>query len=230
MTTTKTCSACKGTGWDAAFGSQCYCGAASVGLRAKAASTNFPAEAAALTAKAEALAAKASAAVVDHVAETVVAEALTEKELATWLSEQTWSEFAQSLAAAWRKYGTLTPKQRAAAESMRTKCEARAAQQTPKVAANPVTEPGMYVHPDGRIVRVQASRGDCTRLYGKVLVDDQFEYAPSIVRDLTADMRMTSTEAALYGRRTGRCCVCAAELTDPKSVERGIGPICAGRL
>lgn len=29
-----------------------------------------------------------------------------------------------------------------------------------------------------------------------------------------------------YGRETGKCCACGRELTDPVSVERGIGPIC----
>lgn len=31
-----------------------------------------------------------------------------------------------------------------------------------------------------------------------------------------------------YGKQTGKCCICARELTDPASVEAGIGPICAG--
>jgi hypothetical protein len=29
-----------------------------------------------------------------------------------------------------------------------------------------------------------------------------------------------------YGKQTGKCCCCGRELTDPVSVERGIGPIC----
>lgn len=35
--------------------------------------------------------------------------------------------------------------------------------------------------------------------------------------------------AIAHGKMTGRCAMCSRELTDPKSVERGIGPICAGR-
>ena len=34
-------------------------------------------------------------------------------------------------------------------------------------------------------------------------------------------------EARLYGMRTGTCACCGRELTDPKSIDRGIGPICA---
>jgi len=32
--------------------------------------------------------------------------------------------------------------------------------------------------------------------------------------------------AVATGKLTGRCCCCGRELTDPVSVERGIGPIC----
>jgi len=35
--------------------------------------------------------------------------------------------------------------------------------------------------------------------------------------------------AAAHGHHTGRCSCCAALLTDPVSIARGIGPICAGR-
>lgn len=33
-----------------------------------------------------------------------------------------------------------------------------------------------------------------------------------------------------YGRRTGVCGMCGRKLTDPASIEEGIGPICARRL
>jgi hypothetical protein len=35
--------------------------------------------------------------------------------------------------------------------------------------------------------------------------------------------------ARLYGKRTGICCCCGRELTDPASIEAGIGPVCATR-
>lgn len=34
------------------------------------------------------------------------------------------------------------------------------------------------------------------------------------------------TAAIAYGKKYGICCVCGRELTDPASIERGIGPIC----
>lgn len=36
--------------------------------------------------------------------------------------------------------------------------------------------------------------------------------------------------AVAYGRMTGSCACCGRELTDPESIERGIGPICARKF
>ena len=36
--------------------------------------------------------------------------------------------------------------------------------------------------------------------------------------------------AVLHGRASGRCSVCGADLTNPASIERGLGPICAGKF
>lgn len=36
--------------------------------------------------------------------------------------------------------------------------------------------------------------------------------------------------AVAYGKATGRCCVCSTELTNPESVDAGIGPICASKF
>lgn len=36
--------------------------------------------------------------------------------------------------------------------------------------------------------------------------------------------------AIAYGKKFGRCAVCQRELSDPESVERGVGPICMERM
>jgi len=36
--------------------------------------------------------------------------------------------------------------------------------------------------------------------------------------------------AKKYGRESGRCCSCGRDLTDPASIENGIGPICATKF
>lgn len=38
------------------------------------------------------------------------------------------------------------------------------------------------------------------------------------------------TAAIRYGRETGSCSCCGRELTDPRSIERGIGPVCASKF
>jgi hypothetical protein len=37
-------------------------------------------------------------------------------------------------------------------------------------------------------------------------------------------------QAIAYGRKTGECSCCGRTLSDPESVERGIGPICATKF
>lgn len=103
---------------------------------------------------------------------------------------------------------------------------------TPRAAAAAAAalEVGMYRTADGSIYRVQASR-ETGNLYAKrLVVGVGFEYAPGAIRSLTAADRMTLEEAQAFGVETGICCVCAALLTDPKSVSRGIGPVCAKRV
>jgi hypothetical protein len=36
--------------------------------------------------------------------------------------------------------------------------------------------------------------------------------------------------AVAFGKKFGKCAVCYRDLTDPESIERGIGPICAERM
>lgn len=114
----------------------------------------------------------------------------------------------------------------------------------PKAAAAPkaydkkpeaVLTEGMY-RMDGDIYRVQRSR-ESGNLYAKVMIlpdfpgdKPGFEYAPGAIRRLTEADRMTLSEAKAWGVETGICCVCGAFLTDPESVEAGIGPVCAKRF
>lgn len=58
------------------------------------------------------------------------------------------------------------------------------------------------------------------------------------VRECTDDIKARVLEAmadplasaVAYGKKFGRCAVCARELSDPESIERGIGPVCAERM
>jgi hypothetical protein len=153
--------------------------------------------------------------------------------LAHWLADQTWSSFAQDLAAAFFVRGNLTPRQVEAALRMRIKCEARAAERP--APAERVSEPGFYRDGDA-VYRVQQNRAR-TNLYAKRLTaSGGWEYAAGAMRTLTPAMRLTVEQAAVYGRETGRCVCCGETLgagTDPVQAELslavGIGPACVRR-
>jgi len=90
----------------------------------------------------------------------------------------------------------------------------------------PVTEDGMYLH-EGRVYKVQVAKQGSGRLYAKRLDEGTFVYESGAIYRLSADERMTLAQAQEYGRLYGICCRCGAELTDEKSIEDGIGPVCA---
>jgi hypothetical protein len=94
----------------------------------------------------------------------------------------------------------------------------------PAAPAESVT-PGMYWDADGDPVKVQVSRTS-GKPYAKT-VDGEYIGGG---KHLVGLVRMTLAEAKAYGRRTGQCCCCGAQLTDPSSVEAGIGPICASKF
>lgn len=157
-------------------------------------------------------------------------------EVIAWAIDQTWSAFAQDIAYQFHTRG-LTPKQEYAIRGMYAKCiaKAQAKSDAPVVATDPVTEPGMY-RKDGVVFRVRVSR-NTGNLYamryrpevaGKAT--QRFLYVPGIIRTLSASDRLSLDEAKALGHEFGQCCVCGADLTDPKSVEAGIGPVCAKRV
>jgi hypothetical protein len=196
MNNTMTCKICDGTGWDAGFDSACQvcCGP--------------------IVSEAEAIAKAA----------VKVAASAADRDLADWLKAQTWSEFAQSLAKAHARYGSLTPKQRAAAESMRSKMAAR----QPKAAPVEPVElaEGYYDLGDGEVAKVVTSQAG--RTYAKRLVAaKQWDYEAGLIAKLRPEMRIADRDAAAaWGRRTGICMICGTRLDNEESIARGIGPIC----
>lgn len=87
--------------------------------------------------------------------------------------------------------------------------------------------PGMYLR-DGKVYKVVTSQAG--RPYAKVLNGTTFEYAPGALKTLDATHRMSLEDAKKFGRETGTCCSCGRELTNPESIEAGIGPICAQKF
>jgi hypothetical protein len=54
--------------------------------------------------------------------------------------------------------------------------------------------------------------------------------ASDLLQQLLAIEADPEAAAVLHGKASGRCAVCSRDLTDPESIERGIGPICAGKF
>lgn len=91
----------------------------------------------------------------------------------------------------------------------------------------PAPEVGFYLR-DGVVYRVVENR-EKTRRYAKSLnfASGRWDYARGVVSELTPQDRLTVERAAELGHHHGICVCCGAELSDPESVERGIGPVCA---
>lgn len=94
--------------------------------------------------------------------------------------------------------------------------------------------PGYYVTEAGAYVVVVENKAK-TSTYAKRLVLDEsgerttarWEYAPGVGRTLAGMEPMTVAQAAALGHMHGICVKCCKPLTDPKSVQAGIGPVCA---
>ena len=158
---------------------------------------------------------------------------LSVSDLAVWLADQRWSQFAQSLAGAYQRYGRLTERQEASARSMYAKAQERQAQRQAQAPANPVTEVGMYRLGES-IYRVKLSQAG--RLYAMRFVPEaverasRFVYEGGAIHRLSADNRMTLADAQAVGAQVGICCVCGRDLIVVENIERGIGPVCARRI
>jgi hypothetical protein len=103
-----------------------------------------------------------------------------------------------------------------------------------------VEDAGVYVLPDGGIVKVKANR-DKSRTYalrwtpinGERLTEagtrerGEYVFEAGLVQTVAANGRkMTLTEAKAFTLRYGVCCRCGRKLVAAESVERAIGPIC----
>lgn len=74
----------------------------------------------------------------------------------------------------------------------------------------------------------------CEKVVGRI-VDGKAQLWPARmssvqlehVKTVLDEVEQNPLEAAMkYGKLSGRCCMCGRDLTDPVSIERGIGPIC----
>lgn len=155
---------------------------------------------------------------------------LSVSDLAGWLSQQGWSNFAQSLASSYQRFGRLSDKQFEAGMKMYDKAQLRQAERQAQAPANPVTEVGMYRLGDS-VYRVKLSNAG--RLYAMRFTpegESRFAYEGGAIHRLSASNRMTLADAQAIGAQVGMCCVCGRDLIVQANIEAGIGPVCARRI
>ncbi len=100
------------------------------------------------------------------------------------------------------------------------------------VRTGPIAREDIGIYTDGvNTFKVQRARSG-SHTFALRLVGSEFVFRNGDTKQLTrgAYRKLTRDEAAAYGHQFGRCIVCAADLTDPASVERGMGPVCAQRF
>ena len=86
----------------------------------------------------------------------------------------------------------------------------------------------IWVKFDNRIVgRLDTASNVCALWPSKFLESDSATIIGTWLNELERDPQEAAKD---YGRLTGKCCVCSRMLTDPVSIEAGIGPICSGRF
>lgn len=106
-------------------------------------------------------------------------------------------------------------------------------------AVNPQTlAEGFYVH-ENHPYKVIVAHNGSGRKYAKILnlETGKWDYGRGAIYKLSPDEQMTLEQALDIAKVSkdvnsilyGRCFICGTPLTDDNSIERGIGPICAGK-
>jgi Family of unknown function (DUF6011) len=166
-------------------------------------------------------------------------------------------EFAVSLKSAFEKFGSLTENQLAAVRRMiakrAEKAEAKKANSTEldvtgldkafavareKGAKVAVIRTGAVTFSLAKATganpgAIYAKDEAADRYLGKIVGGKFLASFACTATDVEAiqTASINPAEAAVkYGRETGSCSICARTLTDPASIERGIGPICAEKF
>lgn len=124
-------------------------------------------------------------------------------------------------------------------DRLRTEAKARRAEAPRQDAERREVTEGMWIvgtigdEDHSGIFKVQRAVHGSGHLYAKLLDPEtsKFVYAPNGMRRLAAEGRkLTLEEAKKYGALYGTCCVCGRTLTNEKSIEAKIGPVCTKKF
>lgn len=103
-----------------------------------------------------------------------------------------------------------------------------------KVSEEPPTD-GMYQKANGDIFKVYKMVHGSGLQGCKLLIFERgedkghFVYQGLAKRFVRNSEKMSLEQAVAFGKLYGFCCVCGRTLTDERSIEAGIGPVCAGK-
>lgn len=64
----------------------------------------------------------------------------------------------------------------------------------------------------------------------KLQQNGSWEGVPGAANKIRPETKMTLEQAKQYGKMYGMCMLCGRTLTDEKSIEAGIGPVCADKI
>ena len=176
---------------------------------------------------------------------------------AAWIARTMGTfEFARAMHDAVRKYGDLTPRQaEAVAKCIAREAERNARQTEPRVAVDTAPIEAAFEAARKAGVRVPlrldtfvfsaapangrnaggiyVKRADDQTYLGKIMggrFERRLECSPVEATAIAEAAADPYNAAIAYGRKYSRCSVCNAALSDPKSVARGIGPVCAAKF
>jgi hypothetical protein len=164
-------------------------------------------------------------------------------------------DFAESLLTQLQQRGSWSPAQLAAAQRCMLRDAERAAAPSPvaEVASEELEAAFRRAKASGlKWPKMKLAgftmklAGDNSRNPGSIYVTDEAgEYLGKVAGGRFSATRACSQEvkaqvakvladplgeAKAFGLQAGSCCICSRELTDPASVEAGIGPICAAKF
>lgn len=164
-----------------------------------------------------------------------------------------WNSFAKSLVEQYLAKGFLSEKQVSAAQRMIVKVKQQAEERQKKKITTTVdaakiqeifqaAEENGLKRPVFRAGKFQISKAPATgrnpgALYVKInntyvgkVQNGNFYSAASVTDEMAEEFEEITKDpkkaAVKYGKETGICSCCGRQLTDPKSVAQGIGPVC----
>ena len=177
--------------------------------------------------------------------------------VAEWIEQSTDFGFAVFMREAIEKFGSLTEGQMAACERCVAKRAAARQEREDRISSAPTVsiskiEDAFNAARANGLKRLKlrlagfefSPAKETSTNAGAIYVKGAGEYLGKVAGGKFISTRACSTEqqqavvkavadpkaaAVAYGKRTGTCSCCGRELTDPISIEQGIGPICASK-